>query len=668
MNQDKTFNSVNVDTNQFSSAMVLFLLLHIFFIFYDRVIYISQNRSNLTYDYIIYDKKTCSPISEVEFNRIKSEISLKFNYLKRDKFVIPSEYIDEIQDKYNIIYIQNEDFNYPLLQKYILHFIITIFSHGFVFFYFPMKGNINIANSIYCIEGEDCNDFIYNPLLIIFYILYVIYLIGSGLQVKYGFFDLRRKSLLKKGNSSINGAIFSVYKAIPFLYEIKSAIDWTFTSTCLDFFQWNKFESVYDSIYLTYCTMTAKNAQLIGQKVKKLMKIGMGGTLSFTLILLLVIPIMLFSSLNPTNELNNLTGATLKIDLSMVYQNGASKNYTLFENSKPESIKDFFPDHENDWEIYNYDKSIETKNFPQKQIQKIEFFEQSDRNWGLAKPHIRKLKETLQQLKEIDKIYISMDYTFERPLPAEAKKASNRIDTIIFDEKEEDPEKNDTQYQIIEDIRNVLSECNENVNITFKNFYSVPLRLTANVNPGIIIDENYDFNFDVNLGFVGCEKEEGEEGEEDGKEDGKENGEEDKINYLESYFTLKKINKNGISEKGLVFHTFSDKASSSTSGYSVLTFYVSFVLLAGTYVRNFFSGEAEKISLTELPNPEDIINLCEGVLVSRYSFDYDQEEKLYYILIELMRSPDYLKILTKSSIEQYEKRKELTQKSKATNI
>ena len=667
MNQDKTFNSVTVDTNQFSSTMVLFLLVHIFFIFYDRVIYISQNRSNLTYDYIIYDKKTCTPISEFEFNRIKSEISLKYNYIKRDKFVIPSDYIDEIQDNYNIVYIQIEDFNYPLLQKYILHFVITIFSHGFVFFYLPMKGNINIANSIYCIEGEDCNDFIYNPLLIIFYILYVIYLIGSGLQVKYGFFDLRRKSLLKKGNSSISGMIFSVYKAIPFLYEIKSAIDWTFTSTCLDFFQWNKFESVYDSIYLTYCTMTAKNVQLVGQKVKKLMKIGMGGTLSFTLILLLVIPIMLFSSLNPTNELNNLTGATLKIDLSMVYQNGASKNYTLFQNSKPESIKDFFPDHENDWEAYNYDKSIETKNFPQKQIQKIEFFEESDRNWGLAKPHIRKLKQTLKELFEIDKIYISMDYTFERPLPAEAKKASNRIDTVIFDEKEQDQEKNETQYKTIEEIRNVLSECNENVNITFKNLYSVPLRLTANVNPGIIVDEEYDFNFDVTLGFIGCEKE--EDGEEDEKEDKNEDGdEEDKINYLESYFTLRKINKSGIPEKGLVFHTFSDKASSSTSGYSVLTFYVTFVLLAGTYIRNFFSGEAEKISLTELPNPEDIINLCEGVLVSRYSFDYDQEEKLYYILIELMRSPDYLKILTKSSIEQYEKRRELTQKSKATNI
>ena len=91
---------------------------------------------------------------------------------------------------------------------------------------------------------------------------------------------------------------------------------------------------------------------------------------------------------------------------------------------------------------------------------------------------------------------------------------------------------------------------------------------------------------------------------------------------------------------------------------------MSFVLLAGTYVRNFFSGQPTKITLTELPNPEAIINLCEGVLVSRYSFDYDQEEKLYYILIELMRSPDYLKILTESSTHQFQRRRELTIRKK----
>ena len=653
MNQDKTFNSVSIDTNQFSSSMVIFLIIHVIFLVYDRIIYICQNRNNLDYDYIIYDKNTCSPVTEKEFNQIKSEISLKFHDIKREKFFIPLEYIEETKDKYNIIYIQTEEFNFPLLQKYILHLIITIFSHIFIFFYLPMKGNFNISNAIYCIENEECNDFLYNPYLIIFYLFYVVYLIGSGLQVKYGFYDLRRKSLLKSGNSSISGGIYAAYKAIPFLYEIKLAIDWTFTSTCLDLFQWNKFEGIYDTIYSTYCSMTAKNIQLVGQTVKKYMKIGMGGVLSFGLILLLVIPLMLFSSLNPTNELNNLTGATLDIDLSIFYKSGEIENYTLFENSKPLSIKSLFPGGDEDWKGYKYSDSIETKNFPKEQIQKIEFFKESDRNWGLAKPHILNLIKTLEDLVEfknyeIDKIFIVMEYKFERNLPVEAKIASDRIDTIIYDESKIDESANITGIEKVKEFKEVLSKCDKKHYVTFNNFYSAPLRLTANLIPGIIADERVDFNFNVTLGFIGCLKED--------------NGE---TNYLESYFTLEKNKKIGKNEEGgLVFHAFSDKVSSSTSGYSVLTFYVSFILLAGTYVRNFFSGQAEKITLTELPNPEAIINLCEGVQVSRYSFDYEQEEKLYYILIELMRSPDYLKILTESSTEQFRKRRELTIKEK----
>ena len=646
MNQDKTYGSILVERNQFSSNMIVFLIIHVIFLFYDRVIYIMQNRNNLKYDYIIYDKNTCAPISEIEFNQIKSDISLKYNNLKREHFVIPTEYIDEIKDKYNIIYIQNEEFNFPLLQKYVLHLLITIFSHFFIFFYLPMKGNYNIGNAIYCIQEETCNDFNYNNFLIFFYLIYVAYLIPSGLQIKYGFYDLRRTSTFKSGHSSINGMIFSVYKAIPFIYEIKSAIDWTFTSTCLDYFQWNKFESAYDTLYSTYCNMTSKNSQKVGQKVNIFKKIGIGGSMSFGLILLLIIPIMLFSSLNPTNELNNILGATLKIDLSILYQNGASKNYTLFKNSKPNSIKDFFPDDENDWKKYNYSKSIETKNFPHKQIQKVEFSKESDRKWNMAKPQILKLINILENSvennhSETEAIFLTMEYTFERHLPVEAQKASDRIDFILFQNNEMTEEKNITQIEKIKELKEVL-KCNDKHKVIFNNLYSVPLRLTANIKPVVIEDENYIYSFDFILGFEGC---------------GKNN--DDEIDYIESYFTLEKINKDGNPEEGLVFHCFSDKASSSTSGYSVLTFYVSFILLVGNYVRNFFGGEAEKISLLELPHPESIILLCKGIQVSRYSFDYEQEEKLYYILMELMRSPDYLKILTESSIEQYEERKKI---------
>ena len=258
-------------------------------------------------------------------------MALRYNNIKRNKFFIPTEYIEEIQEKYNIAYMQLEEFNYNLLQKYILHFVMTIFSHIFIFFYLPMKGNMNIANSIYCIKGELCNDFLYNPALIIFYMLYVVYLIGSSLQIKYGFFDLRRKSILKSGNGSINGIIFSIYKSIPFFYEIKLAIDWTFTSTCLGLFEWNKYENIYDTIYQTYCSMSSKKYQMVGQRIKKIMKIGMGGTLTVFIILVIILPIFLFSSLNPTNEENDVISANLELALSLFYKNGAIKNYTLFQ-------------------------------------------------------------------------------------------------------------------------------------------------------------------------------------------------------------------------------------------------------------------------------------------------------------------------------------------------
>jgi len=61
---------------------------------------------------------------------------------------------------------------------------------------------------------------------------------------------------------------------------------------------------------------------------------------------------------------------------------------------------------------------------------------------------------------------------------------------------------------------------------------------------------------------------------------------------------------------------------------------------------------------TDLPHPEKIVQLCEGIQISRYSYNFKEEESLYTMLIELMRSPDYLKMLTESSLKELEKRKQ----------
>ena len=105
------------------------------------------------------------------------------------------------------------------------------------------------------------------------------------------------------------------------------------------------------------------------------------------------------------------------------------------------------------------------------------------------------------------------------------------------------------------------------------------------------------------------------------------------------------------------FFSFNDKISDLLSGYSVISFYATFILVAGTYVANFLSNEPEKIIYTDLPHPEIIINLCEGIEIARYNQDFKEEESLYTILIELMRSPDLLKKITQSSLQNLEIRK-----------
>ena len=666
MVQDKTFGSIELDTNQFSGEMVIVLLIHVAILLYDRVLYISQNRGNLKYEHIFYDKATGDLVPESEIK----------NYSITDG-IIPPDTVDKLNKKYNIVNIQNEEFNCTEFQKYLLHMVITIISHLFIFFYCPMIGNYNTYGLVYCENtgknndsgrdeasedddedsGEQCNDFLYNKALICFYLLYVIYYISSGLQVRYGFYDMKRKSMLKSGDKSLNGTIYNVYKAIPFLYEIKLAIDWTFTKTCLDLFQWNKFESVYDIVYVTFCAMNAKNSQLVGQKVGKFMKIVMGGVLAFLLIVILIAPLMLFSNLNPTNKLNNLTGAVLKIDLCFFYKNKAVKNYTLYENSRPSSIENIEKSGR-DWDIYNYSLSSKTKNFEKEQIQTVQFFEESDKNWDLTTPLIENLKHLIlnrKNISDLEYISLAIDYNFDRPLPIESNKINKRyIYTIYY----YDNYTNTPEYEYIEQLGEALNNCHD-TEITYKNVYSPPIRLSSNIKPKRLTDKKYFPNLDIKLGFVGC----------------KVLGNDKNFSYLESYFTLKKImnitdeatKKNITIEEGVKFHVFSDKVSSTTSGTNVLTFYISFVLLIGNYVRNFFAGQPEKIMLTEMPYSERIINLCEGIKISRNSYDFEKEEKYYYTLIEFMRSPGFLRKLTESSREQFRRREEMTRANKTSD-
>ena len=648
MARDNNYGPVNLDTTQFSGNMVLFLTLHVIILLYDRVIYVSQNRDDLKYKYFIYKKnikKIGKAISKSEYNKIKTNYGCEE---EKPFHFTPGLIQSLIENEYNIFYIQTEKFNKPLLQKYLLHLFTILICHGFAFFYFPMIGNYNTFNSIICSkdDSDSCNNFNNNTYIIFFYILYLIYLYFSSVQIRLGYYDIKRISLFKR-NTPITNIVAQIFNAIPFLPQIHHVIDWTYTTTCFDLFQWIKFESIYTSIFEAYKKSDENDDAPIGKKVERKKQKGFGNILSLVLVLILVVPLFIYSSLNPTNKLNNITGGKLILDLSFIYENDIKLNYNLFENSRAQSIEDMFKNGDTDWKKYNYDQSAQTMNFEHNQTQIIKFSETSDRNWDLAEPHIKNLIEILNITNNKDLKYIDLKISveFERPLPAEAQTVSHEFNLTIFNSSM-DPETSEGGKKILQ-LKNALENCSD-VTIDFEGGYSSPLRFRAGSEVLEIEDKKYISKKNIQLGFQGCEIEQ------------RILINETKFmnNYLRSYFTFKSKDPKDKNYTGIEFHAFNDKISDAFSGYTIISFYVTFILVAGKYIADFLSSEPEKIMYTDLPHPELIIDLCEGITISRYNNDFKEEEHLYTILIELMRSPDILKKITQSSITNLEIRKQ----------
>ena len=205
------------------------------------------------------------------------------------------------------------------------------------------------------------------------------------------------------------------------------------------------------------------------------------------------------------NELNNLTSADLTVELSFMNSNYIRKGYTIFQNTKPQSIDSIS---EEDFNYYNYSKSLNTKNFPKEQIQTVLFSEENERNWDLSTPQIASLIELISKRNatddnEIDVLSIDLiiDYGFYRLLPPGAQEARKNCEKNLFS-KEKYNEDQDKKMKLLEDA---LSNCTD-INITFNSIISPPIRLKASSIPSRLKNKYYFPNLDVQLGFVGCKK------------------------------------------------------------------------------------------------------------------------------------------------------------------
>ena len=67
----------------------------------------------------------------------------------------------------------------------------------------------------------------------------------------------------------------------------------------------------------------------------------------------------------------------------------------------------------------------------------------------------------------------------------------------------------------------------------------------------------------------------------------------------------------------MLFFVVSDKYSSFTSGFSIITIYTTVILLIGQFIRSTFSGKVWMIEYNEAMLPDDILMLCESIAIAR---------------------------------------------------
>ena len=109
----------------------------------------------------------------------------------------------------------------------------------------------------------------------------------------------------------------------------------------------------------------------------------------------------------------------------------------------------------------------------------------------------------------------------------------------------------------------------------------------------------------------------------------------------------KKRKKNyWIINDGINFRLVSDKYSKAIFGYSVMSFYISIILVVANYFRFLFQGSAHTIIMSDIPYADPMLVICDAVHQARIRNDLKEEEKLFWMLIDIVRSPDTIKALT----------------------
>mmetsp|Transcript_41089 Transcript_41089/g.62457 ORF Transcript_41089/g.62457 Transcript_41089/m.62457 type:complete len:149 (+) Transcript_41089:2-448(+) len=129
----------------------------------------------------------------------------------------------------------------------------------------------------------------------VFFGFYCLYFALSALQIKVGIPELMQSYFMMDGSSSKHKWFFKGFITLPFLFELRVLIDWSFTRTSLGLFQWFKLCQIQNELFHAKSIMKQQYKKQIGLAHGFTSKC-LYGIMSIIMILgLLIMPLFIYS-------------------------------------------------------------------------------------------------------------------------------------------------------------------------------------------------------------------------------------------------------------------------------------------------------------------------------------------------------------------------------------
>ena len=505
-----------------------------------------------------------------------------------------------------------------------------------------------------------------NAALSVYYLEFMLYLIIAGLQIREGFPRLMKESL--RPDKTYHGVTdkvqeirFIIYRAIPFLDELRTLIDWTVSRTCLDLLQYFKLEDAHTYLWQTGRDMEIRKKMWPAEPIGKAEKGFMGFGFLLLLMFLIIGPVVLFSTLVSPGVVAPLSTASLSVsvivqtctDCSYWYEGAplSSSSMQLF-GATPSSISTltqaeqdaFFPNGRAD-----IDKDST--------VQRINFEKQSEIPLILNSERFQSFTTSTAQ-----SVYINIETSLTFQRQTETGGYVGPPSTIRM-----------PSCACKQGFERLCSQCTSipanETQAAFTSMYNAANALIDPTNTSLVLVPGVLAQV-INIDALGAIVDTSLQSYPDFQNKSMAVAIIETSGYVSVWSGTCGLNYAGIcpgidesaaNTQG-VDPTFSFimapvLASEGTGGallsVGIVTVYITIVYAIGRFLRLIFDKESLRVIYCEIPRTDDLVDLATGAAIARHYKDLPMEFRLYNCLIKIMRSPETLIALGGADLSGY---------------